>query len=59
VTGVDVVAVIAAVACNACNARIAYNARNAAGSGCVQRRNNVANCQWTVIMGDWCVVLGH
>jgi len=50
VTGVDVVAVIAAVACNA---------RNAAGSGCVQRRNNVANCQWTVIMGDWCVVLGH
>ena len=51
-TGVDVVAVIAAVACNACNARIAYNARNAAGSGCVQRRNNVANCQWTVITGD-------
>ena len=39
-TGVFVVAVIAAVACNACNAcnaRIAYNARNAAGPGCVQR----------------------
>ena len=38
-----VVAGIAAVACNACNARIAYNARNAAGPGCVQRRNDVGN----------------
>jgi len=52
VAGGFVVAVVAVVACNACNARIAYNARNAAGSGCVQRRNNVANCQWNVIIGD-------
>ena len=38
-----VVAVVAVVACNACNSRIAHNARNAEGSGCVQRRNDVDN----------------
>jgi len=54
-----VVAVIAVVACNACNARIAYNARNAARPGCVQRRNDVANCHWSVITGDWSVVRCH
>ena len=41
-----VVAVIAVVACNACNARIAYNARNAAGPGSVQR----AMTSWLVVV---------
>src|SRR6516162_11296887 len=53
-----VVAVIAVVACNVCNARIAHIARNAAGPRCVQRRNDVANCHWSVICGDSSVVLG-
>ena|SRR6516164_9134145 len=56
-TGADrrilVVAVIAVVACNARNARIARNARNAAAPGCVQRRNDVANCPCSVINGSW------
>ena len=51
-----VVAVIAVVACNACNARIA---RNADGSGCVQRRNDVDDSQWSggpesSVMGPEC-----
>jgi len=54
--GIFVVAVIAVVACNACNARIA---RNADGSGCVQRRNDVDDSQWSggpesSVMGPEC-----
>jgi len=54
-----VVAVVAVVACNACNSRIAHNARNAEGSGCVQRRNDVDNSQWSggpasSVMGPKC-----